>query len=444
MVIKEKLATLLIIYLREYLTATDTISSFRATDTDFTRTRKLPFWNVAVLILRGWKTSIQNRINNFFSDLDLLDNIPTASAFCQAREKIKPELFKVLNEKVVKFFYDIYEREGLVKRWKGRLLWAVDGSCFNVPDTTETRERYNIHTNQYVAEGIVQALASFLYDVLNEISLNSNIDGIKSEKSFVFSEHNRHYRKDAIIIYDRLYADYSVIASHIKAGIDFVIRSPISNTFKQVETFIKSDRIDEIVSLKVTARQKKFVKENELPEEIAVRLVKVKLENGDTEVLITSLQDRREYKVEDFKWLYNKRWGVETYLDRLKNLLEVERFSSEKIIGIEQDFYGLVFLSTLESVLSKEDEKKINEESTEKQLKYEYKINKSVSYTALVNHIVDLLLDLNKSPEEVVDELSKLFRMGRTPVRPGRKFKRKILTASQQLRYHKYEKRVCA
>jgi hypothetical protein len=394
------------------------------------------------LILRSWKTSLQNRINKFFNDLDLLENIPTASAFCQAREKLKPEFFKVLNEKVVKFFYDNYEKEGFVKRWKGRLLWAVDGSYINIPDTAETRKKYSTQPNRYSEEGVVQALASFLCDVLNEISINSGIDSTKIEKSFIFNEHCRQYRKDAIIIYDRLYSDYSVIAFHIKAGIDFVIRCHISNTFKKVEEFIKSDRINETVRLKVNTKQKKFVKENGLPEEVTVRLVKVELENGEIEVLMTSLLE--EYKVEDFKWLYNKRWGVETYLDRLKNQLEVERFSSERLIGIEQDFYGIVFLSTLESVLSKEDEKEIMEESRGNQLKYEYKMNKSISYSALVDHIVDLLLELNKSPEEVVNDLSKLFRTGRTPVRPGRKFERKKLTGSQKLRFHKYVKRIWA
>ena len=249
--------------------------------------------------------------------------------------------------------------------------------------------------NQFTEEGGIQALASFLCDVLNDISINSSIDVRKSEKSFIFDEHNSHYRKDSIVIYDRLYADYSVIASHIKEGIDFVIRCPLSNNFKKVEDFIMSELIDEIVSLRVTARQKKFVKENELPEEVTVRLVKVELENGEIEVLMTSLMYKEEYKAEDFKGLYNKRWGIETYLGRLKNQLEVERFSSEKLIGIEQDFYGIVFLSTFESVISKEDEKEIIEESREKQLKYEYKINKSISYSALVDHIVDLLYPLH-------------------------------------------------
>lgn len=427
--------------MREYILDKSTIDSFRANDTDFTRERKLPFWRVAVLILRGWKTSMQNRVNKFFDDLNLLGEISTASAFCQSRKKIKPEFFKVLNDKVVDFFYDNYEKDGLVKKWKGRLLWAVDGSYINVPDTIETRKKYNICTSQYNAECAIQALSSFLCDVLNEISINSSIDEIKSEKSFIFEEHIRHYREDVIVLYDRLYTDYSVIAVHIKAGIDFVIRCPESKTFRKVEEFVKSDGIDEIVSLNITRKQKKFVEENGLPEEIMVRLVKVKLENGEIEVLMTSLLGE-EYKVEDFKWLYNKRWGVETYIDRLKNQLEIERFSSEMVIGIKQDFYGIVFLSTLESVLSKEDEKVITEESREKQLKYEYKMNKSVSYSVVVDHVVDLLLNLNKSAEEVVDDLSKLFRTARTPVRPGRKFKRKSLTASQKLRFHKYVKRI--
>lgn len=185
-------------------------------------------------------------------------------------------------------------------------------------------------------------------DLLNEVCINSAIDKIKSEKSFLFEE----------LIYDRLYADYSVMAFKVKAGIDFVIRCPISHTFKQVEKFIKNNSVDEIVNLKVTTKQRKFVEVNELSKEIQVRLIKVKLENGVTEVLITSLLDQVTYKTEDFKWLYNKRWGIETYLDRLKNQLEIERFSSVKMVGIEQDFYGIVFLSTLESVLIKETERK--------------------------------------------------------------------------------------
>jgi hypothetical protein len=86
-----------------------------------------------------------------------------------------------LNEETVKPFYEYYESERFVEKWKERLLWAVDGSCLNLPDTPETRERCSVQTNQYDEEGGVQVLASFLYDVLNEVAVNSVIDGKRSE-----------------------------------------------------------------------------------------------------------------------------------------------------------------------------------------------------------------------------------------------------------------------
>lgn len=298
--------------------------------------------------------------------------------------------------------------------------------------------------NQYGVE-VVQAQVSFLCDLLNEITINSGMGATtRSEKSFIFDEHTKYYRRDVLAIYDRLHADYSVIAFHAKKGTDFLIRCPLKSTFRGVEEFVKSGLRDKVVTIKVTEGQRRFVEEKDLPTEVTVRLVRVRLDGGGTEVLMTSLLDGKKYKVGDFKWLYGKRWGVETYLDRLKNQLEVERFSSKKLIGIEQDFYGVVFISTLESALSKEDEEEVVEESRRKHLKYDYKINKSVSYSALVDHVIDLLINLDKSPEEVVEELSKLFKAGRTPIRPGRKFERKNLTPSRKLRYHKYKKRIWA
>jgi hypothetical protein len=434
---------LLIDFLRAFITSNMVIDSFRAKVTDFTRERKLPFWTTTVLILTSWKKSIHNRLNLFFTHLDLVAEMPEASAFCQARKKIKPELFITLKNETVKFFYDLYEKEGLVKRWKGRILCAIDGSIFNIPDTKETRKKYSIQTNQ-CKEGTVQALSSFLYDVLNEVCINAVINDKKSEKSFIFSDHVKKFTKEAIIIYDRLYADYSVISFHVKGDFDFVIRCPLTSSFKEVSNFVKSDCFDKIVTLKVTTKQKTFVKENGLPEVVTVRLVKVILSNGTIEVLITSLLDGMTYKLEDFKWLYNKRWCIETYFSRLKNLLEIERFSTKTVIGIEQDFHSLVFLSTLESILIKEDEEKIVKENIEKKRKYEYKINKSVSYTALADHIVDLLLNPDIPPSKVLAKMSRLFKNGSSPQRPGRQFKRKERTSTQKLRFHKYEKRVCA
>jgi hypothetical protein len=74
----------------------------------------------------------------------------------------------------------------------------------------------------------------------------------RSENSFIFDEHTKYYRRDVLAIYDRLHADYSVIAFHAKKGIDFLIRCPLKSTFREVDEFVKSGLRDKVVTLKVT------------------------------------------------------------------------------------------------------------------------------------------------------------------------------------------------
>lgn len=58
--------------------------------------------------------------------------------------------------------------------------------------------------------------------------------------------------------------------------------------------------------------------------QLKVRLIRIELDNGEIEVLITSLLDRQKYAHTDFKPLYQQRWGSETCYDTLKNKLQIE------------------------------------------------------------------------------------------------------------------------
>ena len=57
---------------------------------------------------------------------------------------------------------------------------------------------------------------------------------------------------------------------------------------------------------------------------VKVRLVRVKLPDGEVELLITSLMDIKKYPTALFKELYFKRWGIETFYDEFKNKIKVE------------------------------------------------------------------------------------------------------------------------
>src|SRR4029078_3531250 len=120
------------------------------------------------------------------------------------------------------------------------------------------------------------------------------------------------------------------------------------------------------------------VKENFLAESLKIRFVKVDIGKDEPELLATTLF---EESLDELKWLYNQRWGIETYFDRLKNIFEVERFSSKKVNGIEQDFLGLVLLTNLETVLINDAQQEIKQKT--KARKKKYKVNRSISYSTI-------------------------------------------------------------
>ena len=418
------------------------VREFRSSETAFTRRRKLPFARLVALLMTGWKMSIPNRLNRLFRQLGSLGNRPSPAAFCRARRKIRPELFERLNQEMVDSLYE--DSAPIVDRWNGRLLWAVDGTVLNLPDTPETRARYGVQTNQKDATGWVQGLASVVYDVLNEVVIHAVLDRKRSEKSFVLQDHRDSFRQEAIVLYDRLYCDYAVMAFHCSRGEDFVIRGRTTQTFRQVATFVQSSAEDRIVELNVTDKQRGWVKKLGLSRRIRIRLIKVVLPDGTVEVLLTSLRDGGKYPRASFQKLYEKRWGIETYFNQLKNLLEVERFSAKSVIGIEQDFHALIFLSTLTSVLLAEEDHEARNRSRVKGLKYTYRLNRSVSYVAVIDHIVDLLLDFDRDIEEVAAEIRQCLRGTMLPVRPGRHPQRGAKKNASQLRFQWYRKRIWA
>jgi hypothetical protein len=210
--------------------------------------------------------------------------------------------------------------------------------------------------------------------------------------------------------------------------------------------FFASPAREQIVTLSVpqSVRTQKFVKEHNLPGEIKVRLLKFKLECGEEEVLLTTLLDQKEYRRKELYEVYGWRWGDETYYDRLKNIFEIERFSGLSEESIKQEFYGVIFLASLESVLSQETESEMQEMAVERETKTIPQVNHAVSYVALVGEVASLLGDREKSVKEILRELKHLFQKTPTRSRKGRKYERKKASHAIKLRYHRYRKRVLA
>jgi hypothetical protein len=420
-----------------------TLEKFRVRSGDWTRKANLTFARVIWLILQGHHQSLQNNLNDFYKKIGAVQDVPTAAAYCQARQKVKPEIFEYLNQQLLESFYHLFEEEQKIQRWKGHRLIALDGSYINLPSSQELRDKYSVQTNQYETCEQVQALGSFLYDLLNDVALSVALSHKQAEKKFLFDKHWKCLKESDCLILDRLYADSSVMSFLIHHKTDFIIRLK-KLSFPAVDAFWASNQTDCVVEIEVSSVQKKWVKEQGYPTRLRIRLIKVELPDGEIEVLGTSLLNPSVYPAQEFGEVYRLRWRVETYLDRLKNIFELQRFGGKSTLTVEQDFYSLVFLANLESILTREAELEISIENQHRGRRYQYQVNHSVSYAAVRNYLPDLFLSSVKNREKSLEELKILFKKNTCAKRPNRKFPRKKTSSTHKFRYWKYDRRLIA
>jgi hypothetical protein len=80
---------------------------------------------------------------------------------------------------------------------------GVDGSYLNLPDTPETRREFSVQTNHHAAGDQVQALASVLYDLRNDIGLSAALGPQQAEKNFLFERHLAVTEVGDVLVFDR-------------------------------------------------------------------------------------------------------------------------------------------------------------------------------------------------------------------------------------------------
>jgi hypothetical protein len=425
------------------LTNRDVLERFRVQATDFTRERVLTWPVVIILMLRGQKVSLQTAVNKFFSALGAVWQVVTASAYRQARQKVQPEMFVHLNAVACAEYYARYGAEDAGMLWHGHRVLGMDGSYLNLPDTEETRREFSVQTNQYLGAEQVQALASVLYDLRNDVGLSAALGPKQAEKNHLFATHLAVTRRGDVVLCDRAYADYSVMATILAWQCHFVIRFP-RQSFTAVNTFWASAVSERVVTLTVPASARTYVTEQQLPSTLRVRLLKVRLPNGEVEVLGTDLLSARRYPAAECKTVYGWRWKHETYHDRIKNIFEIERFSGKSIHTIKQDFYGVIFLATLESILSKPAQAELSAQGEARACRTTPQVNRAVSYVTVLDHIVQLLGDPHHSSASTLAAIERLLLTSPTRQRPGRQFPRYKRSAAFRLRFAKYGKRLIA
>lgn len=341
----------------------------------------------------------------------------TSSAFTQQRHKLNPDVFIDMNRLITDEYYQGNDQR--VQLWNGFRLLSVDGSKITLPYSEELKGIYGITHNQNNNDDIIQARVSVLYDVLNQLVVDAKLTNPTLGEITLAHQHVSHILAGDLVIFDRGYPSFE-LANQIllqKANFIFRCKHDFSNATKQ---FISSGKTEAIVEIYPKQNGSFKGKSITRKSSMRVRFVRISLESGDIELLMTSLLDMGKYPYEIFKPLYFLRWNIETFYNRLKNILSVENFSGLCPNAIEQDFHCAMFISNVQSLIIDEAQTKAKENC--KGRRYEYKINTSVSLGFMKYRIIDLFI--KKGPSQTLQELEDILVTQLVPIKKGRKFKR--------------------
>ena len=410
----------LIKVLNNLISSKQFISQHKLNQTAFTRKRSLPFKYLILFIINLLKSSIQNELDKFFkviNNSELPVRVISTSALTQARKKLCHSAFIEMNKEQTKYFYE----NANYKKWQGFRLLAIDGSSLKLPKNEETIEEFGLFYQGSKITPTIVARVSQAYDLLNKITVDSIISPFSVGELDLAVKHIKAANKDDMILLDRGYGSFWLFNLLLSQRTNFCARIK-SKSWNALRELITSNLKEQIIEISPSAKARVKSEEMNLQTEpIKLRFMCIDLDNGEKEVLATSLLDTEKYPYELFKELYHKRWAIEESYKLMKSRIEMENFTGKSPEVVRQDFYARIFTLNLTAILTASVQEQIRKKRTKKS-KYVQQINWTQAIAKMKDSIV--LLFVRKNIHKIIMALNKHFFMNTLPIRPNRVFPR--------------------
>ena len=396
---------------------------------NFIRKSKIGLLKTIDILFSLRPNGLKYELKNYFKK----DYGLTPSGFVQSRSKIKPELF----ESLLKSFNLRYK---CANKFKGYSLLAIDGSDINIPfdkEDTLTFHGGRSHKDGTSAIGYNQYHLNGFYDCLNNRFIDAIIQGSSeaNEHEAMMEMCKRYDGEPAIFIADRGYESMNLLENLNKIdNHKCLIRvRDIESTFSLFKKIkFNSDEFDEDVKFIITNLNRAIYRENPNYKviqknqkfdylddenhfyEVKWRVVRFKVE--DTYEMVVTNLDRDEFTPEDLKYIYNKRWEIETAYRYLKEELHLEKFLSRKREHLKQEIWIKLIIYNVSTIITLLLEKR---KADKKNKKHEYKINLTLAIRNIFEAIIKALKKGAPPPN-----LDDLILSELSPIRKDRKYPR--------------------
>lgn len=362
------------------------------------------------------KGSTEQELLTFFSTLEerpIATTRVSGAAFCQARRKICASVFVALN----RFALQAYRDGCGDRRWQGFRLLAVDGTTLRLPPGEALERAFGEQPS-----GPTLARASALYALDDQLVVDTGLAAMCVGEHELAVEHLAAAGPGDLIVYDRGYPAFWLFALHRARKIDFCMRMPRGG-FREVDAFFADDEPSRVVTLRASADQRRACRDQQVSADaIRVRLVRVRLKGGDTEVLATSVLDEQRIPDRLFGELYRRRWGVEEGYKRLKCWAEIENVSGRSLLAVRQDVHAKVLAYNLASMLRNVAQCLAERRYAERKCRYQVRGCSSLS--AMKNNLVRLIVSGPAGRQRLLEALLRQLSEAVDAVREDRSFPR--------------------
>ncbi len=296
----------------------------------------------------------------------------SAAAFCLARKKLLPSLFDTMLRLAAEDFTSSHPQEC---RWRGRRVLAVDGMKCNLQRSEELWTYFGMPEGAHAP----QALVSMLFDVTAKLPIALRVAPYASSERHELLELRDHLQVGDVVVLDRGYPSFEVVDRLLEAGVDFVMRVPMSHSFEAIDAFRESGGQDYRVFLRPTRAAT-----SQTPREL--RVVRVDCGGEEPWIILTSLR-RKDFSRSAIGQLYHMRWEVEEFFKLEKSdYFSLGQLHAKSVLGVQQEIRAQALFAALARVM-------LAEASLRHGMPYVESSQKSAMLTLASNLVALLLLD---------------------------------------------------
>ncbi len=254
---------------------------------------------------------------------------PDTGAYSDARQRLPLGLVTRLVRQTAR---EIEGRASDGWLWKGRRVVLVDGTTASMPDTPANQGAFPQSKAQGVGLGFpivrMVALISLATGVVRDLALGP-YQGKETGETALFRTLLDGLEAGAIVLGDRYFASYFMIAALQQRGIDALFRMHQRRKFD----FRRGHRLgieDHVVTWTKPARPDWMDAETyaQVPDALTVRELRVTVEQSGFRVnelvLVTTLLDAETDTKEELADLFLQRWNIELDLRSIKDVLQMD------------------------------------------------------------------------------------------------------------------------